>query len=204
MFITFEGIDCSGKTTQAKLLVDRLKQVGKEVVFLREPGGTKISEKIRELLLDKRHLEMNQKAELFLFSAARTQLVSEVILPALGRNAIVICDRFHDSTTAYQGHGRGLRLPDVKAINMIATSGTIPDLTMLVDIEVDEIARRRRIAGLAEDRMESGGRTFFEHVRQGYLTIAQEEPKRFITINGMRPIQEIHEEIWNAVQQRLS
>ena len=204
MFITFEGLDYSGKTTQAKLLVERLKQLGKEVVFLREPGGTKISEKIRDILLDKQHLEMNQKAELFLFSAARTQLVSEIIFPALQRKAIVVCDRFHDSTTAYQGYGRGLNLHDIEAINLIATTGTTPDLTVLVDIEVKEIVRRRRAAGLSEDRMESAGSQFYENVREGYLTLAQTEPKRFLCINGMRPVQEIHNAIWNVVQQRLS
>jgi dTMP kinase len=204
MFITFEGLDYSGKTTQAKLLVDRLKQIEKEVVFLREPGGTKISEKIRDILLDNRHLELNQKAELFLFSAARTQLVSEIILPALQRKALVICDRFYDSTTAYQGYGRGLNLHDVETVNMIATSGTIPDLTLLVDIEIDEIMRRRRTAGLSEDRMESSGNQFYEKTRRGYLMLAQKEPKRFLCINGMRSVQEIHNEIWNIVQQRLS
>jgi dTMP kinase len=203
MFISFEGIDYSGKTTQATLLVERLKHLGKEVLFLREPGGTKISEKIREILLDKRHLEMHQKAELFLFSAARTQLVSEVIVPALKRKAMVICDRFHDSTTAYQGFGRGLDLREVESINRIATSGTIPELTLFVDIEVDEIAKRRRIAGLPEDRMESGGTEFYEHIRQGYLSIALHEPGRFIRINGARPVQEIHEEIWKIVDERM-
>jgi dTMP kinase len=203
MFISFEGIDYSGKTTQAKLLVERLKSAGREVLFLREPGGTKISEKIRDILLDKLHLEMQQKAELFLFSAARTQLVSEVIAPALKRNAIVVCDRFYDSTTAYQGFGRGLDLADVERVNRIATSGTIPDITLLVDIEVDEIARRRRIAGLVEDRMESGGKEFYEKVRKGYLSIAQKEPERFFRIDGRLPIPEIHEKIWAIVQQRL-
>lgn len=204
MFITFEGIDYSGKTTQAKLLVDRLNQTGKEVVFLREPGGTKISEKIREILLDKRHLEMNQKAELFLFSAARTQLVSEVILPALQRKAIVVCDRFHDSTTAYQGYGRGLKLPEVDTINMIATGGTLPDLTVLVDIDVEEIGRRQAAAGLAADRMESGGKEFYQKVREGYLTLSRREARRFVCIDGSRSVQEIQKEIWNIVQQRMS
>ena len=203
MFISFEGIDYSGKTTQAKLLVDRLKLAGKEVLFLREPGGTKISEKIRDILLDKLHLEMQQKTELFLFSAARTQLVSEVIAPALKRNVIVVCDRFYDSTTAYQGFGRGLDLNDIERVNLIATSGTIPDVTVLVDIEVDEIARRRRIVGLAEDRMESGGKKFYENVRRGYLSIAQKEPGRFFRIDGLLPILTLHEKIWSIVQQRL-
>ena len=203
MFITFEGLDFSGKTTQANLLVERLKQRGNDVVFLREPGGTKISEKIREILLDKQHLEMNERAELFLFSAARTQLVSEVILPALQRGMIVLCDRYDDSTTAYQGFGRGLNLDQIKTINAMATAGTTPDLTVLVDIDIDEITRRQKAAGISSDRMESSGHQFYEQVRAGYLTIASSEPKRFVVINGMRPMEEIHNEIWNVVQQRL-
>ena len=203
MFITFEGLDFSGKTTQANLLVERLKQRGNDVVFLREPGGTKISEKIREILLDKQHLEMNERAELFLFSAARTQLVSEVILPALQRGMIVLCDRYDDSTTAYQGFGRGLNLDQIKTINAMATAGTTPDLTVLVDIDIDEITRRQKAGGISSDRMESSGRQFYERVRAGYLTIALSEPKRFVVINGMRRTEEIHNEIWNIVYQRL-
>src|ERR1041385_2774923 len=199
MFITFEGLDFSGKTTQANLLVERLKERGKDVVFLREPGGTKISEKIRKILLDKQHLEMNERAELFLFSAARTQLVSEVILPALQRGMIVLCDRYDDSTTAYQGFGRGLNLDQIKTINAMATAGTTPDLTVLVDIDIDEITRRQKAAGISSDRMESSGHQFYEQVRAGYLTIASSEPKRFVVINGMRPMEEIHNEIWNVV-----
>src|SRR5436309_956339 len=117
MFITFEGLDSSGKTTQANLLVDRLRHIGKEVILLREPGGTIISEKVRDLLLDKELLDIGRKAELFLFSAARTQLVEQVICPALEEGKFVVCDRFHDSTTAYQGYGRGLDLGEVKVIN---------------------------------------------------------------------------------------
>jgi len=203
MFITFEGIDYCGKTTQAKLLVDRLKDLGKEVVFLREPGGTVVSEKIREILLDRQHLEMSQRAELLLFSAARTQLVSEVIRPALQEGKIVVCDRFVDSTTAYQGYGRGLALQEVTSINRIATFGTTPDLTVLIDIEVSEISKRQRAAGLTADRMESAGVDFYTKVRKGYLTLAKQESDRFVVINGAHSINEIHNEIYTIVQQRL-
>src|SRR5260221_8843037 len=115
MFITFEGLDGSGKTTQAALLVERLQAGGSDVVFLREPGGTVVSEKIRDILLDKQHLELSEKAELFLFSAARNQLVGQVICSSLRAGKAVVCDRFYDSTTAYQGYGRGLNLDEVKA-----------------------------------------------------------------------------------------
>ncbi|MBI4546355.1 MAG: dTMP kinase [Ignavibacteriae bacterium] len=203
MFISLEGIDYSGKTTQANLLVDRLKELGKDVVLIREPGGTAVSEKIREILLDRKHLEISQRAELLLFSAARTQVVSEVIQPALQKGRIVICDRFVDSTTAYQGYGRGLDLSEVKTINRIATFGITPDLSFLVDVEVQEISRRQQLAGLTSDRMELGGNDFYSKVRNGYLAIAKEEPRRFVVINGMQSSDEIHKEIYNIVQQRL-
>ncbi len=202
MFITFEGLDGCGKTTQATLLVDRLKALGKEVVFLREPGGTAVSEKIRNILLDKQHLELKQKTELFLFSAARTQLVDEVIRPALRGGKAVICDRFYDSTTAYQGYGRGLNLDEVKSINMIATSGTTPDLTVLVDVALEEI-QRRRSTGIANDRMETSGIEFYKRVREGYCALAATEPKRIAVISGMRSVEEIHNEIWSIVQRRF-
>ncbi len=204
MLITFEGLDFSGKTTQANLLVNRLKEVDKPVVFIREPGGTSISEKIRGILLDKQYARMNQITELFLFSASRAQLVSEVIRPALQAGKVVICDRFYDSTTAYQGHGRGLHLQGIETINKIATFGTTPTLTVLVEIEISEILRRQKAAGVSSDRMEALGKDFFAKVRDGYRRIAETEPKRFLVVNGMYTVEEIHNEIWTAVQQRLA
>ena len=203
MLITFEGIDYSGKSTQAKLLVDRLEKHGKEVVFLREPGGTSISEKIRNILLDKKHLELKQITELFLFSAARTQLVNEVILPALQAGKVVVCDRFYDSTTAYQGYGRGINLNDIQAINRIATSETKPHLTFFIDIEIDELFKRQIAAGLSADRMESSGRDFFERVRNGYWKLAEMESGRFIVVSGELQIDEIHREIWDIVKKQI-
>jgi len=203
MFITFEGLDYSGKTTQAKLLVEHLTKRGKEVVFLREPGGTSISEKIREILLDKMHLELTQIAELFLFSAARTQLVNQIIKPALEKGKIVVCDRYYDSTTAYQGFGRGINLDDVKTLNRIATSGLTPGLTIYVDVAVDELFRRQEAAGVSADRMESAGTIFFEQVRDGYWTLAQEEPGRFVIIDGSRPVEIIQEDVWKLIEKRI-
>ena len=202
MFITFEGLDCSGKSTQAKLLVDCLVQRGNDVVFLREPGGTAISEMIREILLDRKNLGITQKAELFLFSAARAQLVSQVIQPALEAGRVVVCDRFYDSTSAYQGYGRSLDLDDVRIVNSIAVAGTRPDLTVLVDVEIDEISRRRHRAGFPADRMEVSGGQFFERVREGYRALAREEPDRFILVDGMNPIDSVHKEILQIVQSR--
>jgi dTMP kinase len=204
MFITFEGLDACGKTTQAKLLVEELKNSGLNILFLREPGGTGISEKIRQILLDREHLEMSDLAEFFLFSAARTQLVNEVIRPALDAGITVLCDRFYDSTTAYQGYGRGLDLEDVKRINRVATNGLAPDITFILDIPVSEILRRRGRSKGDTDRMESSGIEFYARVRQGYHAIAQAESSRCYLLAGTRKIQEIHEEILEIVQKKLS
>lgn len=202
MFITFEGLDFSGKSTQATILVEKLKKTHAVVHFLREPGGTKISERVRDLLLDKKHLEMTEAAELLLFSAARAQLVMEVIVPALQRSEIVICDRYYDSTTAYQGYGRGINLEAVKSINRLATGGTDPDITFFVDIPVDEIERRKQKAGMAFDRMESSGRAFYERVRTGYREIARGESHRFVTLDGMSGVEQIARDIWVLVEKK--
>lgn len=202
MFITFEGLDFSGKSTQANLLVERLKKAKHVVHFLREPGGTKISERVREILLDRSHLEMTEAAELLLFSASRTQLVAEVIVPALQRGEIVVCDRYYDSTTAYQGYGRGFNLEAVRHINKIATAGTDPDLTILVDIPVEEIERRKAAAGMTFDRMESAGREFYERVRKGYLDMARNEPDRLVLVDGLASIDAVKTQVWQAVERR--
>ncbi len=202
MFISFEGLDLCGKTTQSHLLVERLTSLGKQVVYLREPGGTAISEKIRDILLDLRHSEMSAKAELFLFSAARTQLVSQVIKPAVQQGKIVICDRFYDSTTAYQGYGRGIKLEEIHAINRIATDGTIPDLTLFISVPLDEILRRQKIKkGI--DRMESSGIQFYERVLNGFNAMAETEPNRFVVIDGMPAKESVHNTIWNIIQQLM-
>ncbi len=203
MFITFEGLDSSGKTTQANLLVDDCRRTGKEVVFLREPGGTEVSERIRDILLDREQITLSAKTELLLFSAARAQLVQQVILPELGAGRIVICDRFYDSTTAYQGYGRGLDLTEVLTLNRIATSGKQPDLTFFVDVELHEIHRRRQASGAVADRMESAGEQFYRRVLNGYQAIATSEPGRVVIVNGMRDKEEIHKDIWHIVAQKF-
>ena len=202
MFITFEGIDYSGKSTQAKLLVERLQKQGDDVVFLREPGGTAVSEKIRTILLDKAHLDMTQMAELLLFSAARSQVVHEIIRPALKVKKTVVCDRFYDSTTAYQGYGRGLNLEHVRLINKLATGGLVPDVTFIVEIPVEEIALRRSLAGVPPDRMESSGDAFYHKAVQGYREIAEMEPQRCTVLDGTQPVYQLHEKIWTIIQQR--
>ena len=205
MFLTFEGVDCSGKTTQAALLVDALRaRSGAVVHFIREPGGTAISERLREILLDRSNLELSELTELFLFSASRAQLVARFILPALARGEVVVCDRFYDSTTAYQGYGRGLDLDAVRRINAVAAAGTDPDLTVLVDIPVDEIEVRKRASGSLPDRMESAGRAFYERVRRGYLTIARDQPGRFAVFDGMRNVNDIALDISRSTRESMS
>ncbi len=200
MFITFEGIDCCGKTTQAKLLIEKLQSLNHSVLFLREPGGTTISEKIREVLLDKKNLKMIQVTELLLFSASRAQLVSEVIKPALTQNKIVICDRYHDSTTAYQGYGRGLTLGAVKTINRVATTDVMPKKTFFIDITVKEMYDRRTANNQDIDRMEMSNEEFYNRVRSGYHELAKEEPERFVVIDGKQTVEAIQEEVWQVME----
>lgn len=211
MFITFEGLDFCGKTTQASLLVDALRDPSfspaaspAAVHFIREPGGTPISERIRALLLDRRALEMSAAAELFLFAASRAQLVRQTILPALERQEVVVCDRFADSTTAYQGYGRGLDLETVARINRLATDGLKPGLTLLIDIPVSEMRVRARAAGAVEDRMESGGTEFYERVRAGYHAIAAADPSRIRVIDGAAPVGRVHQAVRAAVHTALT
>ena len=203
MFISFEGIDGSGKSTQAKLLVKKLEEENRKVLFLREPGGTEISEQIRNILLNKKNLKMAQITELLLFSASRAQLVSEVIKPALLNNIVVISDRYVDSTTVYQGHGRGLHLGGIKGINSLATIGVMPKKTFFIDITVHEMHERRQSGYQEIDRMEMSNDDFYNRVRLGYLELAKEEPGRFVVIDGKQPIESIHNIIWTEVDGML-
>jgi dTMP kinase len=208
MFISFEGLDFSGKSTQAVRAVERLRNEGRgegrgtTVHFLREPGGTAISERIREILLDRSTQEMTDLTELLLFSASRAQLVSQVIRPALAAGEIVVCDRYCDSTIAYQGWGRGLDLATVQAIIKASVGETMPDLTLFIDIPVEEIARRKEAAGMTFDRMESAGRDFYERVRGGFLDLAAAEPERVRRVDGTGSVDTVHAAVWNAVSQK--
>lgn len=203
MFLTFEGVDSSGKTTQAQRVVDAKRvETGRVVHFIREPGGTPISERLRDILLDRKNLELTEPAELLLFSASRAQLVRQVILPALRRGETVVCDRYADSTTAYQGYGRGLDLRAVREINRFATGGVNPDLTIVVDITVEEIERRKLASGTGFDRMESAGKDFYERVRRGYLAIAAADADRCVVVDGMRNVDEVARDVGRIVQER--
>lgn len=202
MLITFEGLDYSGKSTQILRLSDRLTRSGYRVLTVREPGGTPIGERIRSILLDKTLTAMTDTAELFLFSASRAQLVEEVIRPALERGEVVLCDRFYDSTSAYQGWGRGLPPDAVRAINTLATGRLEPALTIVIDVPLAVLEARAAAAGAGKDRMESNGRAFYDRVRGGYLSMAATE-RRFVIVQGDRPEDELGEEIWELVRQRI-
>jgi len=192
MFITFEGMDFCGKSTQVKLLSDYLKQIGKNVVTIREPGGTNISEKIRDILLDKNNKEMFVESELLLFSASRAQLVREIIIPKLMEGYFVLSDRFHDSSIAYQGYGRGINLEHVTKIQEFAIGEAIPDITFFIDIPIEEMEKRKlQFSFESLDRIELSQKRFYEKVRQGYLNLSKKN-NRFVKIDGRKSIQDIH------------
>ncbi|MBO6524506.1 MAG: dTMP kinase [Balneolaceae bacterium] len=200
MLITFEGIDGSGKSTQISLLKDKLTSVGKTVRVFREPGGTQISEEIRELLLNT-EFHIDSVTELLLFSSARSQLMSEEVLPALEKGEVVILDRFYDSTTAYQGYGRkSLPLNQIQQINSIASHGRTPDFTFYLRLSLDESNHRR--AHLSKDRMERAGDEFFANVIKGFDDLAEQE-ERFIVIEASQSIEVIHESIVKRLSSKL-
>ena len=195
MFITFEGIDLSGKSTQIKLLKNYLENNNKRVITVREPGGTQISEKIRDILLDKVHLKMEYLTEFLLFSASRQQLTKEIILPYLKKKYFVLSDRYYDSSTAYQGYGGMLDLGIITKLNKIATDGLVPDLTFLINISIDECIKRKKLMRKKEDRIEQKKISYYKKVISGYLKIADNNNRRFVVIDGSKSIDEIHKEI---------
>ncbi len=204
LFITFEGTEGSGKSTQVPLLVERLREWGHVVRVFREPGGTPIGEEIRHTLKHSHaNAAMTPEAELLLMNASRAQLVREVIRPALSRGEIIVCDRFYDSTTAYQGYGRKLDLQNVRSLIDIAVGDTRPDLTLFLKIPpaVSEERLRSRQATMPfiRDRIEEADRAFFERVAQGYDAIAAAELARVKTINAAATIEEVQSSIWRLV-----
>ena len=199
--ITFEGIDGSGKSTQIQLLEAEFEKLGISYKTFREPGGTKLSEKIRTILLDKENIELYSNAESLLFAAARAQLTAEQIKPAITKGEFVICDRFTDSTIAYQGYGRGLNINNLELINTIATDGLIPDITFILDIDPQKATERLRTVN--PDRMEVSGIDFFKKIRQGYCQIREQNQSRCIVINGEKPQKDISKEIHHIIMERF-
>jgi len=208
LFVTFEGPDGSGKTTQIRLLRAYLEEKGYPVCQTREPGGTSIGDQIRQVLHDTTNVEMQATTEILLYSASRAQLVEEVIRPALARSQIVLCDRYAESTLAYQGYGRQLDLCILQAITAFATGGLQPDLIVYLDISVEEgLRRKRRAHEIEEDewnRMDQQAVNFYRRVRQGYLRLAGEEPTRWLIVDARQPVEAIQESIRQAVLSRLT
>ena len=204
-FITFEGPEGAGKTTQAKRLIVALQEHGKQVLYTREPGGTPTGEAIREILqYNKAGEPIEPETEVLLFAASRAQLVRKVILPALEQGIYVVCDRFADSTTAYQGYGRGFSVEQMITINQFAIDGAIPDVTILLDLEIakgfDRLSRRHRDGRGQLDRIENEERAFHERVRRGYLEMAQKWPERFVVVNATGDEETVAGEVWRVVQ----
>lgn len=191
LFITFEGADGCGKTTQMNLLAEYLKNQGYEVVLTREPGGKGLGEKIREILLNYDG-EVSDRCESFLFLADRAQNIDTIVNPAVNSGKIVLCDRHTDSSVAYQGYGRGLDIERINLLNNLATNGRKPDLTFVFDIDTETSMKR---VGKEKDRMESAGLEFHKKVHNGYLEIAKKEPERIKVIDATKSIEEIHQEV---------
>jgi len=198
MFVTFEGVDWSGKSTQARLLAGWLEEQGRSVLSTREPGGTPVAERVRELVLHGD--EMSPWAEAALYAAARAENVAAVIRPALSRGADVVCDRYLDSSVAYQGAGRGLGEEPVRELSLLVTGGLLPDRTFVVALDPGE-ARLR--AGADHDRIERAGDDFMRKVADAYVALAEAEPERIVVVDGNRPKSEIAEEIREHVRSLL-
>jgi len=196
-FITFEGSEGCGKSTQSKLLAQYLRKKGFSVLFVREPGGTKICEQIRKVLLDPKNKEMSPIAEMLLYMASRAQIVKEVIRPALLKGKVVICDRFLDSTIAYQGYGLGLDINLIKIIGKSASAGVSPDLTIFLDLAVKKGLRHRQSG---KDRIENRALSFHHRVRKGYLRLAKNEPRRIRVIRVEKDINLTQERIRETIE----
>ncbi len=203
MFITLEGPDGSGKTTQARLLAEWLREQGYEVILTREPGGTDIGDQIRQVLHDPRNTAMDARTEILLYSASRAQHVAQFIRPALAAGKIVISDRYADSTLAYQGYGRRLDLGMLWTITHFATGGLAPDLTLYLDISAQEGLQRRQMGGGEWNRLDAEALEFHQRVRGGYLELVEQEPERWEVIDAARSVEEVQAKIRTLVQARL-
>ncbi|MFN3476357.1 MAG: dTMP kinase [Candidatus Methylomirabilales bacterium] len=204
LLITFEGVEGSGKSTQLAALSRRLKEMGLEVVETKEPGGTRIGEQIRRILLERREGGMSGATELFLYLASRAQLVEEVIQPALSARRIVLSDRFADSSVAYQGYGRSLPLDLIEQLNRFATQGIVPHLTLLLDLAPEVgLARIAKEKGRGLDRLEGEEIAFHRRVREGYLRLAEREPRRIKVIAADKDEAVVEEEVWDHLKPLL-
>ena len=204
MFITFEGPDGSGKTTQMKRLIPELREMGLDIVQTREPGGTEIGDQIRSVIMDMKNKSMHPRTEILLFCSSRAQLVEELIRPSLHAGRIVLCDRYADSTMAYQGYGHGLDKDALTRLLDFATGGLKPDLTLLFDLPAEAGLRRRLTNHEEWNRMDDYALQFHERVRQGYLEMAASDPRRWVVIDADRDPDRIHEDVLSAVRGKLN
>ena len=200
-FITLEGIDGAGKSTQAQRLTEVLRAAGNTVVSVRDPGTTSLAERVRGILLDRTVTGVDPMAELMLYLASRAQLVAEVVRPALAAGSVVIGDRYADSSVAYQGYGRELGVDVVRQSNALATGNLQPDLTLVIDIPVE--ITKERMNGKTADRLESEKRSFHERIRNGFLEIARDEPERVVVVDGTKSPDDVHLEIVRIVSIRF-
>lgn len=203
MFITLEGPEGSGKTTQIAPLADYLREAGFDVLTLREPGGTSISEQVRHILMNLENTTMHARTEILLFLAARAQLVEEVIRPQLAAGKVILCDRYIDSTLAYQGYGQGESLETLRSLLDFATGGLRPDLTVLLDIDSDQGLRRKQTSG-EWTRMDAFTLAYHQRVRQGYLEMAAQDPARWCTLNAGLPAETVQTHLRQVLLQRLT
>lgn len=204
MFITFEGPDGSGKTTQIRRLIPVLQEKGFDIVHTREPGGTDIGDQIRSIIMNMKNKSMHPRAEILLFCASRAQLVEELVRPSLSEGKLVLCDRYADSTMAYQGYGHGLDRDVLSQLLHFATGGLKPDLTLLFDISAEAGLRRRLTNHEEWNRMDDYALQFHERVRSGYLAMAAAEPERWAVIDADRTPDEIHREVVSVIIEKLS
>jgi len=203
LFIAFEGGDGAGKSTQAALLTQTLQDAGRTVLRTREPGGTPVGEKLRSLVLEHGHGQIDARTEALIFAASRAAHVEQVILPALERGDVVVCDRYIDSSVAYQGAGRNLGTGEVRSVNEWATGGLVPDLTVLLDVDPEAGRSRRTASDAAEDRLESEPDSFHGSIRRAFLALAEASPGRYLVLDAAAPVPELAGKILARVEELL-
>ncbi len=204
VFIVLEGGEGAGKSVQARILTERLREAGYRVTSTREPGGTRIGEQIRAITHDPENVDLHPKAEAYLMAAARAQHVAETIAPALEADRIVLCDRFVDSSVVYQGFGRQLGEDTIRNLNALAVNDVMPDLVIILNVPPATGIQRRRESAKANDRLDLQGKDFYERVYNGYLTLAKKDPARYLVIDATAPIETVSEHIWAQVEKFLT
>lgn len=202
-FITFEGGEGAGKSIQVEILASHLHEEGYQIKVTREPGGTRLGEQIRAITHNQENVDLHPVTEAYLMAASRAQHVEEVIYPALEAGYVVVSDRYVDSSIAYQGYGRKLGAETIRQLNDLAVNGAIPDLTILLNVDVGVGNRRRTKSLKAKDRLDLEQKEFYERVHKGYLELTKENPQRYVVIDANRPIEQIAQDVWKVIKTRL-